>query len=96
MQPRSLLAAAVAAIEAYEGNLDEVVIDEYTPWSAGNAGLRASYDESMGEEAGDAVTLAAEAAQEELFIEDEPGAHRRCSAKKARLRARARVALPLP
>ena len=62
------LAAAVAAIEAYEGNLDEVVIDEYTPWSAGNAGLRASYDESMGEEADDAVTLAAEAAQED----DEP------------------------
>lgn len=59
------LAAAVAAIEAYEGNLDEVVIDEYTPWSAGNAGLRASYDESMGEDADAAVTSAAEAAQED-------------------------------
>ena len=32
----------------------------------------------------------------QAWIEGEPGAHRRCSAKKARLRARARVALPLP
>ena len=59
------LAVAVAAIEAYEGTLDEVVIDEYTPWSAGNAGLRAAYDESMGEEADGAVTSAAETAQED-------------------------------
>ena len=59
------IAVAVAALEAYEGELDEVVIDDYTPWSAGNAGLRASYDEAMGEEADDAVTSAAEAAQED-------------------------------
>lgn len=58
------LAVAVAAIEAYEGDLDEVVIDGYTPWSAGNAGLRAAYDEAMEEEAEDDVIAAAEAAQE--------------------------------
>lgn len=57
------IAVTVAAIEAYEGDLDTEIIDSYTPWSAGNAGLRAQYDEAMGEEADADVTEAAEDAE---------------------------------
>lgn len=57
------LAVTVAAIEAYEGELDTEIIDYYTPWSAGNAGLRAQYDEAMGREADEDVSEAADEAQ---------------------------------
>lgn len=51
------LAVAVAAIEAYRGALDTPLVDGYTPYSAGNAGLRVAYDEAVsGEDTDEGTT----------------------------------------